>query len=130
MAESRQQAALREPEDVSVRRVLGGAAAIALGIALALLASYLLWQWWNAPSGVQPPGGPDAGAVPAIAPPVLQSAPQQERAQYFAEKQRLLESWGWVDRDAGIARIPLEEAMRIMAARGGGRNASATQEQR
>lgn len=119
MAENKQQAAAQPPGDINARSVLWGGIAIALGTALAALASYLLWQWGNAPSGVQPLGGPNAGMLPAVAPPGLQSAPQQERAQYFSEKRRLLESWEWVDRQHGIARIPVEEAMRIMAARGG-----------
>jgi hypothetical protein len=37
--------------------------------------------------------------------PRLQTAPQPERAAYFAEKQQRLDSAGWVDRGAGIARI-------------------------
>jgi hypothetical protein len=57
--------------------------------------------------------------MPQAESPALQSAPQQDRAQYDAEKRKLLDSWEWVDRQRGIARIPVEEAMRIMAARGG-----------
>lgn len=119
MAEDKQQAAPQAPGDINARSVLWGGIAIALGTVLAALAAYLLWQWWNASSGLRPLVGPNAGTLPVIASPVLQSAPQQERAQYFAEKRKLLESWTWVDRQHGIARIPVEEAMRIMAARGG-----------
>lgn len=129
MAEDKQQAAPQPTGDINARSVLWGGMAITLGTMLAALGAYLLWQWGNAPSGVQPLGGPNAGILPAIASPVLQSAPQQERAQYFAEKQRLLESWEWVDRQHGIARIPVEEAMRIMAARGG-KTAGASKESR
>jgi hypothetical protein len=34
---------------------------------------------------------------------------------------RELERWGWADRDAGLARIPIEQAMDIVAAREGER---------
>ena len=37
------------------------------------------------------------------------------RGEALVARQRLqLESWGWVDRDAGIARIPIERAMDIV----------------
>jgi hypothetical protein len=105
--------------EFDVRGVLWGGATIVIGTVLAALVSYVLWQWWNAPSGLQPVEGP---GTPAMV------APQPERARYFAEKQRLLESWEWVDRRAGIARIPVEEAMRIMAQRGA--RTSSSKEQR
>lgn len=115
MVEDKQ--AMDQPGGINVRAVLWGGVAIALGTVLAASASYLLWQRWDAPSGAQISGSPNSRAVPTPAAPALQSAPQRERAQYFAEKQKLLESWEWVDRRRGIARIPVEQAMRIMAAR-------------
>jgi topoisomerase IA-like protein len=30
----------------------------------------------------------------------------------------VLESYGWVDKDKGVVRIPIEEAMRLIAERG------------
>jgi hypothetical protein len=37
------------------------------------------------------------------------------RGEALLARQRLqLESWGWVDRDAGIARIPIERAMDLV----------------
>lgn len=112
------------PNHVNVRGVVWGGASIAIGIVLVVLAAWLLWQWWGAPSGAQPYGGPDAGKVPRVAPPTLQSAPRQDRAQYEAEKRKLLESWEWIDQQRGIARIPIEEAMRIMASQGQGQSQS------
>lgn len=98
--------------EIGARAVLLGAVAIACGVLLAALASWLLWRYWE-------PAGPDAASFPVVAPPALQSAPQREREQYFADKRRLLESWQWIDQQAGIARIPIEQAMQIMAARSG-----------
>lgn len=41
--------------------------------------------------------------------------PDQRRRKeaYLAEEQQLLNTYGWVDRQQEIARIPIEEAMRI-----------------
>jgi len=39
-------------------------------------------------------------------------------AHFRAQEDALLRSWGWVEKDRGIARMPIDEAMRIVAARG------------
>lgn len=36
-------------------------------------------------------------------------------AEIAARKRRTLESYGWVSQPAGVARIPIEEAMRLVA---------------
>jgi hypothetical protein len=50
--------------------------------------------------------------------PRLQADPSQDLAAFRAEKRALIERTGWVDREAGIARIPIEDAMRLLAERG------------
>ena len=100
----------REDHGIHPRAIRRGALAIVAGILFALVVSWVLVGALGPASNTAPP----AGAIPA---PLLQPAPQQERAAYFAEKQRRLDTWGWVDRNAGIAHMPLDEAMRLMAAR-------------
>lgn len=100
--------------DINLRGVIWGGMLIVAGILIAASAAYLLWQRWN-----EPGSGANAVRLPEISPPVLQAAPQEDRVRYIAEKQKLLESWEWIDQDKGIARIPVAEAMRILAARGG-----------
>lgn len=96
--------------DLDVRAVRVGALIIAGGILFALVASFFLLRA-RGPAANTP-------SLPFRAPaPLLQTAPQIERANYFAEKARLTGSYGWVDRQAGIARIPVDQAMRLMAAR-------------
>ena len=85
-----------------------GVLAIVAGIALALCGAWLLFRQIG-------PASNDAPPPSAIAAPRLQTAPQPERAAYFAAKEKRLANYGWVDRRAGIAHIPLEEAMRLMA---------------
>lgn len=50
--------------------------------------------------------------------PVLQSSPEGELEAMRAEMEAHLESYAWIDPEAGIARIPIERAMRALAARG------------
>lgn len=100
----------REDGGIHVRAIRRGALAIAGGIVLAVLGSWWLLHELGPAANTAPP----PAAIPA---PRLQPAPQGERAAYFAEKEQRLGSYGWVDRKAGIAHIPLEQAMRLMAAR-------------
>jgi hypothetical protein len=98
--------------DVNVCAIAIGGIGIACGIAFALSGAYWLLR----------ERGPAANTVPHAfkAPaPLLQTAPQIERAAYFAEKEGLAGSYGWIDRQAGIARIPVDTAMAVLAARAG-----------
>lgn len=50
--------------------------------------------------------------------PALQKKPQDDLKRFELEQRMALSGYGWVDRSKGIARIPIEEAMRIVTARG------------
>ena len=95
---------------IDVRAIGWAALAIAGAIVFALAGSWYLWRALG-------PGANTARPSAAIPAPRLQPAPQQELAAYFAEKELRLATWGWVDRGAGVGRMPLDEAMRLMAAR-------------
>jgi hypothetical protein len=47
----------------------------------------------------------------------LYAAPQPELARARKEKDARLRSFGWVDRAQGVAHIPIEDAMDLLAAR-------------
>jgi hypothetical protein len=63
-----------------------------------------------------PPLLPQAGRLPPA--PRLQSTPLQDLEQLRAEEEKELTSYGWVDPKAGIAHIPIDDAIRLVAARG------------
>jgi hypothetical protein len=50
--------------------------------------------------------------------PALQKKSQSDLKRFELEQRMALSGYGWVDRAKGIARIPIEEAMRIVIARG------------
>jgi hypothetical protein len=58
---------------------------------------------------------PEAMSAP---PPNLQTVPSQDLAAFRSREDSVLHSYGWMDKDAGVVRIPIEEAMRILAERG------------
>ena len=63
-----------------------------------------------------PPLARPTGDVPPV--PRLQVAPLQDLEQVRAQEEKELTSYGWVDPRAGIAHIPIDEAIRILAQRG------------
>ncbi|MBN9076982.1 MAG: hypothetical protein BGN87_20635 [Rhizobiales bacterium 65-79] len=50
--------------------------------------------------------------------PRLQSHPQADLKAFMEAQQKKLKQSGWIDREAGIAAIPVEQAMKIIAGRG------------
>ena len=103
---------VRQARNVSLRAVLAGAAVLLVSIALALLLGGSYERHLNPVGRLNTP----APTTPEATLPLSQSAPQSERERYDAEKQSVLNGWGWVDQRAGIARIPVERAMALMAA--------------
>ncbi len=51
-------------------------------------------------------------------PPLLQEHPGVELSTYLQEQNHLLDSYGWVDRKAGIVRIPVARAMDLLLQKG------------
>jgi hypothetical protein len=58
---------------------------------------------------------PEAMTVPL---PNLQSQPTLDLTAFRAREDGVLHSYGWVDKEKGVVRIPIEEAMRIVLERG------------
>lgn len=67
----------------------------------------------------QKPPRPEALAQPRRLPPPPHVAPNQalELQEQRARLNELLGSYGWIDREAGIARIPIERAIELLAQR-------------
>jgi hypothetical protein len=64
---------------------------------------------------------PEAFKAPVEHPfpePELQKNPHADLQDFERDQRATLSGYGWVDRSKGIARIPIEQAMRMIAARG------------
>jgi hypothetical protein len=59
-----------------------------------------------------------AGEREAMPEPRLQVGAQNELRQMRAAEEAALNSYGWVDKNAGIVRIPVDRAMEILAKKG------------
>jgi hypothetical protein len=114
--------AVRQEEDtISPRRLVDvGVASIAVGAAGVFVAGALL----VASTGSLQPNFAGAHGRPRAAQRVLSRIEQTpiEGARPGIDlrdgQRRDLESWGWVDRRAGIAKIPIDRAMDIVAREG------------
>lgn len=108
-------------------REIGVRGLVIFGIGLALVlgvASVAMWGMFHgfesrlrahdtAPSPLLGEAG-----TPQPPEPRLQTTPVQDLAAVRAMEDSLLHGYGWVDRGAGIARIPVERAMELLLARG------------
>ena len=94
-------------------RLSGVAVAMAAAVATAIVVVLLLLHHRHVPVG-----GVAIAKPAALAPglPMLQTAPQPDLAAYEAEKLHALHDVGWVDAASGVAHVPIESAMAMMAA--------------
>jgi hypothetical protein len=119
MAEQASKEAGYERRDLSVRAVAWCGAALivaAIVVHLGLAGLYKVFEHQhpspNAPSRI-------AFDTRMVAPqPPLQVEPTKELDDYFATENQKLNSYGWVDKAAGVVRIPIDRAMDLIAQRG------------
>jgi hypothetical protein len=90
-------------------------------IGIIMAAMYGLWAFFASQArqaDTPPPPMADSAygtRVPAV--PRLQSKPSGDLAGYRRTQQEKLTSYAWVDKNAGIARIPVDRAIELLAER-------------
>jgi hypothetical protein len=108
-----------ETEDFSPRGIRWFTAGLAvLAVTVLVLMGALLWLLsggWPPHQGIVTPLVPAPNMSPQ---PDLQVASSLDYQQMRAAEEAQLRSYRWVDREAGIAAIPIERAMEILAGRG------------
>ena len=108
-----------EPSRVPLKPILwcvAGFIATAVLIHLALIGYGLFLGAWNRDFGRVHELRRDE--VPRYPAPALQEKPQVDLQQYRARAERELNGYGWVDQGRGVAKIPIERAMELLAGRG------------
>lgn len=101
------------PDRVSLAGIAGGAVLIAGAIALGIAAGFAILH--AGPEGA-PVWAAQRGTAPPIAGPVsLQPHPAADIAALRAEKRRIIGTYAWVDRAHGIAHIPIDRAIVLLA---------------
>jgi hypothetical protein len=105
-----------EERDVRVRLLILAAAGLAIFTGTALLAMVWLFDYLatrRAPEADYPSPLLETARLPPE--PRLQSSPQRDMRVMRGEENAVLGSYGWVDRQAGIVRIPITRAMELLA---------------
>lgn len=112
---------VHEESDVNVGAIFRygiGLAAVALVVHVFLW--WLLGVYERQNNGAQTQAFPMASGQQNQLPPAprLQQNPQQDLRDLHVKQRGVLEEYSWVDKQAGVARIPIEDAMKIVVQRG------------
>jgi hypothetical protein len=110
-----------EHSDVNIRAILGFGGSLIVVAAVVHLLIYGLFNYFDRREDVKVPAEyPLAASQGHHEPPEprLQTDPRQDLADMRAKEDEVLGSYGWVDRNAGIVRIPIDAAMKLTLERG------------
>ena len=110
-----------ETSDVSIGGILGFALGLFMTGAAISCFVWLLFLFFGAREArrVRPEFPLAAGQESRVPPePRLQTNPRQDLRDLRSAEDMVLNSYGWVDKNAGIARIPIREAMKLTVQRG------------
>jgi hypothetical protein len=107
-----------EGRDANVRWIVRLGLGLAVLTLLVVLGMRLLFDFFVSREKARDlPPPPLAGSRAPYTGPRLQVAPAVELGEMRAAEEAILESYGWVDRDAGRVRIPIERAMDLIVER-------------
>ena len=108
-----------ESSDVPVRPLLGSLAVLATGCLLALWLMRVMFQGFDASARARDLPGHVLAEEHQVPPaPKLEARPQAENADSEQLERKVLQSFEWIDRDAGVVRIPVERALEIVLQEG------------
>ncbi len=113
--QDRRPAAGHEERDVNVWAV--GKFGIALAV-LCIAALVLLFGLFRYFQSRESPAGEATVALGPPPEPRLQETPARDLKQMRGEEDQILGSYGWVDRQKGIVRLPIGRAIDLLAQRG------------
>jgi hypothetical protein len=108
-----------EERDVRLRPLIVGGVGLAAFAGAALLTMVWLFDYLaahHAPRADYPPPLLERGHLPPE--PRLQVSPVHDMRVMRAEENSVLRAYEWVDRQAGIVRIPIARAMELLTQKG------------
>jgi hypothetical protein len=112
-----------EESDINVRRVLIGGIGVLLLMYLAIGLIYFLFGYFSHESAKGSPlplriSAQSLHSVYLPPEPRQQVNPQRDLQEYMAAQNEKLNSYGWVDKQAGIVSIPIDQAMDLLVQHG------------
>jgi hypothetical protein len=110
-----------EESDVNFGGVLGFGGALIAVCAVVFVVALGLFRYLEVRQATTGPAEfPMAATEGARLPPEprLQTNPRQDLRDMRDQEEQTLHSYGWVDRNAGVVRIPIDEAIKLTLERG------------
>jgi len=97
-----------------------GLFALGLTLMIALVLPLLGWIFWRYEAAAKRADAPQSPLLGELTPPrpVLQNDPAADLTLFRREEEQRLSSYGWIDPDKRIVRIPIERAIEILSERG------------
>ena len=111
--------AKHEASEVHVSGILSFALAlVVLGVVIQFALTFVMQRFSREEKKAQDQRPPQFALAVDVPSPHLQSNPAADLARLKVEQIDRLTTYGWVNRDAGIAHIPIDRAMDILAKTG------------
>ena len=109
-----------EPRDANIRGLLQFAFWMAVVLAITLFAMKWTFNYFAKIEPLGPPASPLARATQRepLPSPFLQVHPHGELEDYCVAQQKQVSTYGWVDQQSGVVRIPIDRAMDMSLQRG------------
>ena len=109
-----------EESDVDIRAIFGFGAGLMAVAFVVFLMIYVLFGFFDGRERLSGPAEyPLAAQANKVPPePRLQEHPREDLRELRAREDEILTSYGWVDKNAGVVRIPIDAAMKLTLERG------------
>ena len=110
-----------ETRDLNTCGVAVSGCLFAVGLVVAVLIATGVFSLLSGrpPQFVYPPAGLANAPGPTLPPPPqLEAVPGQQFQQFRTGEEQMLRSYGWIDKNRGIVRIPIDRAMQLIVAQG------------
>ena len=114
MEENNQHQLGHEEADVNVWVVAKFAVALVAVCAVSLTLLFGLFRYFQSSEG----GKPAVSAIQLPPEPRLEKTPTLDLKAFRAEEDRVLNSYGWIDRQKGVVRVPIDRAIDLLAQHG------------
>ena len=110
-----------EETDINVRAILGTGAGVIVGAVVIGVVVWALFAFLSKREArdVLTEFPLAAGQAERLPPqPRLQTDPREDLRALRQAEDNVLQSYGWIDKDAGVVRIPIDRAMQLTLERG------------
>jgi len=110
-----------ETTDVNISAIILSGVALIVSAVLISFVVWVLFKYFESREARRlAPEYPLAATQEIRVPPEprLQTNPREDLQDLRAQENQILNSYGWIDKNTGVVRIPIDEAMKLVVQRG------------